>query len=105
MFQSVKAVRPLALPTNERPSIFPLSLGGTGPPQEVSEMSPVAKAATCPICGGILSGFRRDEILRFPVYYCPTCEAKKLEAPKVEVLPELDDLQSATMEASYPEAA
>ncbi len=52
-------------------------------------MSSAAKAATCSSCGGILSGYRRDEKLGFPVYFCPHCEAKKAEAAKVEVAPKV----------------
>lgn len=32
-------------------------------------------------------GYRWDEELRFFVYFCPPCEAEKVGAAKVEVLP------------------
>ncbi|MFQ5848323.1 MAG: hypothetical protein ACE5IQ_11725 [Candidatus Methylomirabilales bacterium] len=48
-------------------------------------MSLVAKAPTCPTCGGILMGYRRDEKLNFPVHFCPACEAKQAATAKVEV--------------------
>lgn len=50
-------------------------------------MSLVAKAATCSTCGGILMGYRQDETLSFPVYFCPRCEAQKAAPAKPIGLP------------------
>jgi hypothetical protein len=68
-------------------------------------MMSVAKAATCSICGGILSGFRRDPELRFPVYFCPHCEPTETMAPTAQVMPEagyeFDEEEVAVTEGPY----
>ncbi len=69
-------------------------------------MSSVAKAASCVTCGEILSGYRRDETLGFPVYFCPRCEPHIGAAPIVEVLPEPAFPEEAPfLEVAYPEVA
>jgi hypothetical protein len=51
-------------------------------------MPVVAKASTCSTCGAILMGYRYDERLAFPVYFCPQCELEKPSARRTEVIPE-----------------
>lgn len=78
-------------------------------PEEVRVMVSVAKAPTCSICGGILSGFRRDPELRFPVYFCPHCEPTETMAPTAQVMPEagyeFDEEEVAVTEEDLIEAA
>ncbi len=72
-------------------------------------MMSVAKAPTCSICGGILSGIRRDPELGFPVYFCLHCEPKEAMAPAAKVMPEagyeFDEEEVAVTEEDLFEAA